>query len=557
MEAFITWRRHRDAWVTRNSRVHAMSDKPAKPSEGPGTTPGAQAKPAKPRSKAAEQVLDFVNANFSNVFSSTHWPYTLLFFVMALFIAILRFFEGSLLFALYVATSLVFTFFVLFVLASLDSSAPLVLEGPNFKKLLVFMVLFAISVGLTALAFYGSESFPVQYQLDTMLPILYMLLFFGWNVIQIFFIKKGFEAMSAKIEQKAFKGETSIEGKKDKGVAFLVLGIAVPAGMFVGIVALLFHDASSSGYLLWNDPLGQVIFIAWLAGMVILLAAASFNAAVLFKQTTKHETPSVFSSFVHMLFFVYILYRSYQFINALGNSFQDPNQANYWASDLLDACIMVLTLLLLFKGLGSKLSRASLFTRKNLPFMTFLFSSAVIMGNMVLVLGIQVGGATVQVPQAVVSTVNAFMMMAVAVIYYFLYLKRALAQRDQLEKDTYTLHEVQRLFVEYTDTLAGRFAMAKAGLRDELERFLLAHEIDVPAPDRGALAAQPGSQTPPATCNMPAAPAASATTTGAATAEKKSSEPAPSPALKREDKPVASKYPLEQPKKVDDDSEKK
>ncbi len=553
--------------LARHTRVHPMSDQPGRPPKAPGTAQGTKPKTtpgthgakealAKPRSKSAVALENWLNSNFSGVFSSTHWVYTLIFFIMAIFIAILRFFDGSLLFALYVATSLVFTFFILFVIASSDASAPLVVQGSNLKKLLLFLLLFGISVGISVLAFYGSENFPVQYQFETMLPVLYMLIFFGWNVIQIFFIKKGLEDISTKVEQKVFKGETSSAGKNDKGVAFLVLGILVPAGMLAGVIALLFYDDTSSGFLLWNHPIGQVVFIAWIAAMVLLIGASSFNALVLYRQTVKHETPSVFSSIVHMLFLVYILFRSYQFINAAGKSFQDPAQQMSWANDLLDACIMVLTLLLLFKGLGSKLSRASLFSKNNLPFMTFLFSTVVIMGNMVLILGINVGGSAVKMPQALVSAINGFMMMAVAVIYYFSYLKRALMQRNQLEKDNYSLHEVQKLFVEYTDTIAGRFATEKAGLRAELERFLLSHEIDVPT----------YSPEPPATPKTSGAALASPTPAtshgkkasffdGIASAE---TEPGPkSPAAPAEEKPVVSKYPLEQPKKVDDDGDTK
>jgi hypothetical protein len=488
--------------------------------------------------------------------------YTIIFFVMALFIAILgireikQTFPNVLLFALYVATSLVFTFLILFAISSADASAPLVVQGSNLKKLLLFLLIFGLSVGITVLAFYGSESFPVQYQFETMLPVLYMLIFFGWNVIQIFFIKKGIEDISVKVEQKAFKGETSSEGKKGKGAAFLLLGIIVPAGMLVGVIALLFYDETSSGNILWTHPIGQVVFIVWIAAMVLLLGTSSFNALVLYRQTVKHETPSVFSSLAHMLFLIYIFFRSYQFINALGKAFQNPSQSMSWANDLLDAVFMVLTLLLLFKGLGSKLSRASLFNKNNLPFMTFLFSTVVIMGNMVLVLGINVGGTTTQLPQAVVSAINGFMMMAVAMVYYFFYLKRALMQRDQLEKDNYTLHEVQKLFVEYTDTIAGKFAMEKAGLHSEMERFLLSNEIDVPT----------YSLEPPATPKTsgvaPASPAPAPSHRikagffdGIASAEK---EPgSKSPAATAEEKPVASKYPLEQPKKVDDDGDNK
>ncbi|MBN2153100.1 MAG: hypothetical protein JW839_16730 [Candidatus Lokiarchaeota archaeon] len=533
-----------------------MGDNPATTPGGPGSAPGAQGGPAKPRSKAAGQVLKFVNDNFSNVFSGTHWVYTLCFFATALFIAILRFFEGSLLFALYAATSLVFTFLILLAVASIDAAAPLVLEGPNFKKLLVFILLFGGSFGLTALAFYGSEGFPEQYRLETSLPVIYMLIFFGWNVIQIFFIKKGFEDFSAKVEQKSFQGGSSVESKKDKGVLFLVLGLATPVAMLVGVVALLFFDATSSGYLLWNHPLGQVVLIAWMVAMALLLGAASFNAMVLFRLTVKHETPSVFSSVSHMLFLIYILFRSYQFINALGKAFDDPNQSMSWANDLLDACIMVLTLLLLFKGLGSKLSRASLFNKNNLPFMTFMFSSAVIMGNMVLVLGIQFGGSTLVLPQALVSSANGLMMTAVAVVYYFLYLKRALMQRDQLEKDTYSLHEVQRLFVEYTDTIAGRFAAEKAGLRTEMERFLMAHEIDVPEYTPGELR---GITTGHAASSRPGRThgGKAGFFDGIDRAESLDEATKPSPEQDGEDKPVESKYPLEQPKKVDDEGDKR
>lgn len=531
-----------------------MTDNPATQPPTPGSPETASGASSKPRSKAAEQLLRFLNDNFSNVFSSTHWVYTLCFFTMALFIAVLRFVPGSLLLALYVATSLVFNFFLLFVFSSHDAMAPLVLKGTGMKKLLVFAIFFGISIGITALAFYASKGFPIQYQFDTMLPVVYMLIFFGWNFIQIFFIKKGFEDISAKVEQKIFKEETSLEGKKDKGIAFLLLGIAAPAGMLVGVIALLFYDADSAGYLLWNHPIGQVIFIGWMAGMVILLGASSFNALVLYKQTVKHETPSVFSSFIHMLFLVYILFRSYQFINGMGKAIQNLYQEMPWADNLLDAIIMVLTLLLLFKGLGSKLSRASFFNKSNLPFITFLFSTAVIMGNMVLILGIQVSGSTVQLPQPLVSAINGFIMMAVSMAYYFLHVKRALMARNQLEKDTYSMHEIQSLFLEFTDTIAGRYTMEKAGLHSEMERFLLAHEIEVP------------TYTPPAP-SSPRTSGAPETSTVAAQPRKAGKagffdgvdKPAPTqqPATPVDEKPVASKYPLEQPKKLDDDRDSK
>nr|MDO8110907.1 hypothetical protein [Candidatus Sigynarchaeota archaeon] len=541
-----------------------MSDQPVPPPGAASTPPEPAAAPPaasekkqkapKPASERTEKLMKFVNDNFSNVFSRSHWVYTIIFFIAALFIAILRWFNNSLPFAIYIATSLVFTFFILFVISTLDSAAPLVLEGTNFKKLIIFLVIFGISIGLAVLAILGTNNLPTQYQLITMLPAIYMLVFFGWNFIQIFFIKKGLEDVSLKVEKKAFSTATSTDDKKGKGTGFLVLGIAVPFAMLAGVIGLLFMDDNtgptrSSGYLLWDSTYGQLVLLAWLAGMFILLGVASFNASLLFKQTVKHGTPSVFSSFIHMFFFIYILFRSYQFINAAGKAFRGSGTVS-WANDLLDAVIMVITLLLLFKGLGSKLSRSSMFSQKNLPFASFLFATVVIMGNMVPILTINVESI-----QSIVSAGNAFMMMATAIIYYFLYLKRKLMQSDYLERDMYSLHEVQEMFAEYSDTLAGKFTMDKATIRTEMEKFLI--RKDIPAPR--ALGTVPSPAPAPllaaTTAASPAAPKPKPKKAGffSGLSKADSGDKAAEPASPAEDKPVESKYPIEQPKKVDED----
>ncbi len=549
-----------------------------------GEVVNANAAPAgKPVSPALVKLQEYLAKNFSNVFSETHWPYTLVFFIAAVFLAFLQFFKGvaTLTVGLFVATSFIITFGIFFALSNLKSLEPHIIKGATRKKLSIFLLVLAISMGITIIGFITSSILPPQYHFDIALPVAFIIVYFGWNFIQIFFIKNGLEIVSMKAEKRAFRNLATVESKRSSASTVVWLSIFAPFGMQIGILAFLLGGSTDTVANLWSNVVGQIVFMSWFGGTFFLLVIASLYILAIHRQTVKHDTPSVFAPLMHLLFYVYILFRGFGFINAMSKAIL--GQTTSFIDQVLDAILLVFTLLLLFKGLGSKLSKTSVFTLNNLPFIAYMFATVVIMGIMSLVLGISVGGSTVPIPQGLVSAINNLMMMSVAVIAYFLYLKRKLMQEDYLERDNYSAHEVSVLLGGFVDELTRRNpSVDKISTRAILDAYLLSKEL-VPAgtpgpviPPQAAVAPVP-VQTSPATVSPPVEkkagiafkplfPWQKAKVPGPGagkvheTAKDVTGQAPASPAPPADGQPgeataVESKYPVVPPKKIDDEKD--
>lgn len=448
---------------------------------------------SKSLSRFFKKLMDWVNVKFSNVFSASHWIYTILFFAGAVFLAILRFFSGSMNIGLFAATTLLFTFLLLFCFASINKTAPYILEGPIKRRAIMFVIFLAASLGLVILLWYELDylkTIPENYYLfqeDTtsgktmgMLTIIYIFVFFLWNVIQVYYLVKGIDGISSKAEAKIFGSNITPEQKLSRGMTWLVVGIVVPIGVQVVILLLLFLDNSGTAPMI-GDPqgLGQIIFAVWFGAICLMLVAASLNAFRLYKQTVKHDTPSVLLSFTHMIFIVYVLYRGYQFINSVGkyylNTTSSGSASDQYIDEAINTILLILALLLLFQGLGSKISKLSLFSRKNVPFFAYMLATVFIMGQVALLILLQ---GFKQSDTAIVSALNNMLMMAVSMIYYYIYLKRKLMQGEYLERDNYSSYEIQGMFNQYTSMLLNEFSsMDAAKVNDKLKEFLQAKEI--------------------------------------------------------------------------------
>ncbi|HME56688.1 MAG TPA: hypothetical protein VKM55_31090, partial [Candidatus Lokiarchaeia archaeon] len=391
-------------------------------------------KASKPRLGFFKRLMDWVNVKFSNIFSASHWIYTVIFFAGAVVLAICSArFSGALNVALYASTMLIFTFLLLFVFSSIKKIAPYILEGKLLRRVIMFIVFFAISLVLVIVLFYESDQIPPpnqKYHYENMLPVIYIIVFFAWNAIQIYFIVKGMDGIAVKVEAAIFVKGIPKEQKVSRGKIWLIVCIVIPPAVQAAIIALLLTN--NQGITAMNiDATGQLIFAVWFGAIIILLAAASLNAWRLYKQTLKHDTPSVLLSFLHMLFLVYILYRSYEFINSAGKVFQGLTGEMPASDQIIDMILIILALLLLFQGLGTKLGKVSLFSKNNVPFFAYLIATAFITGQVAILI-------VVPLPPPFVSTLSNLMMMVVAMIYYFVYLKHKLMDDNYLERDTFS-----------------------------------------------------------------------------------------------------------------------
>lgn len=512
-----------------------MSDGAAPPPGGEATAPG----PTKPG--PVQRILDLVNTQFANIFSETHWPYTVIFFVCAMFIAMLRFFPGpvTLLVGIFITVTLAISFGFMFAFSNIPRLATPITTGRPRRKVAMFGIFTGVATGTTVILFAAGEQLPPQYRPSLVLPVLFSIVFFAWNLIQIFFIARGLYAVSFKAEAAAFKGIDATGVKESKGRLVLVLAVVAPFAGLGGLVAAFLSGAVTSMNALVANPVGQLVFVAWLAAMILVIAVASLHATATFNATVKHETPSVVAPVVHLLFFTYILFRSYGFMNALSKALTSTEIS--FVDNLTDAAILVLTLLLLFKSLGSKLGKSSVFTKTNLPFITYAFVIVVVMGTMSLQLGITSGPVTIQLPQAWVNAINNLGMMAVAIVYYFLHVRHKLAQEGYLERDAYSAHEVEVLIDEFARQLATRHGLDPGAAAATAAAFMdgkgfQARTAGIPATPGEAPGATPARHAPPP---APAAPPAAGRDE-----EKEGRE-------EREEPPVGSKYPAILPRKID------
>ncbi|MFX0098677.1 MAG: hypothetical protein ACFFCS_03780 [Candidatus Hodarchaeota archaeon] len=431
-----------------------------------------------PRAKKQNKLLVFLNNNFGNIFSREHYLYTLTFFVAAIILAILQFFPTSvpLTVGLCISTSLLLTFVIMFVLSNLKGTEDYVIGRNLKKKALTLLILGLISVGLCVLFFLLSMDLPKLYRYDISLPWVFIIISFVWNAIQIFFIRKGLEDISLKIEKMSFNSGKDYEKKTSSANMFLVIGIIVPIVVQVLLLVYLFSNPGAILNNLIIDVFGQMILIGWIGGGSLVIALATFNIYIIHRMSIKHDTPSIFGPMLHMLFWVYILYRSYSFINSAGKTF--AIQDIPLGDQIIDALIMVLSLLLLFRGLGKKLSRVSLMSKKNIPFLAYSFALIVIMGKVALLIGVQTGTSFEKVPQALLSTILALLDIGVAILFYFIYIKKIMMYHNYLERDTYSVHEVAGLFNEYTDIIIEDMPrLDGVGVKQAMKDFLVRKEI--------------------------------------------------------------------------------
>ncbi|MBD3186016.1 hypothetical protein GF325_04225 [Candidatus Bathyarchaeota archaeon] len=452
---------------------------------------------SKPGSKKLKnKLLDYFNDNFSNVLSNEHWMYTVIFVLGAFVLAILSLFQGNvavLTVATFISTILAFTFGILFVLSNMDSFREKILHASIKKRAIWLLISSGIATGIFISIYIPSLSLPDDFRLEIILPISYMLVFFGWNFIQIFFIRKGMETISTKVENWAFQHAKNEKEETSRSYPFLIIGIFAPVAFFVTIVIIFFiYPAGTIASLLAN-PFGIIVLSLWMLGIGLLLTVASLNLFATHRMTIQHGTPTIFGSLLHMFFWIYVVYRSYSFISATNNFFAGVDALSN-LDKFIDILLMLASLFLLFKGLGNKLKRSSFFNKDNLPFIAYVFALIVVMGRISLVLGIPSSGVITPLSQSLVAAMNNLLMMSVAIVFYFLYFKPKLEELNYVEKDTYTLHEVNELLDDFRRRMVHVGHISGEQGRSTLQEFLKDHELVLPEDEETGDGMRPARQ---------------------------------------------------------------
>jgi len=333
------------------------------------------------------------------------------------------------------------------------------------KKIFAFLLIFLVSFIIIIIYFSIGSSNQLQIQFlgwDLALPVLFVVIYFGWNIIQIFFIKTGFEEISTAIDDKLIKMDRTSTKTKSLNVLFLVLAIIIPVLMQIGtfIGYLSYFQPQNSGDP--QDPLYW--YVGWNIIMFFIIALLSFRLIYLFIQSKKKNAPNIFSSIFYLLIWIIIWFRSFSFVNnfrTVSSAIEVDIFRNF-----MDILLLIITAVIVLRGLGNKVYKYRIFTPNNLPFFLFSFAILYIEGQVIMITG---AGAITSIYNDFkqVSLANNFIVLIVIVIFYWWYAKYSLEQKDFIFKNYFKPREIFTIMKDFKDYLEVQNLIEKEKLTEQ------------------------------------------------------------------------------------------
>jgi hypothetical protein len=334
----------------------------------------------------------------------------------------------------------------------------------NIKKVVIFVIVFGICSLLVLTYFqYGSSSqlFIQFLGWDIILPYLCIIIYFGWNLVQIFFIRKVFENIATKGDEKAIRNASNSE--RNKVICYIFLGI----GLFLPI---LFQIITYFGLISYFEPQSPW-FNGWNICMYVVIALTSYRLIILFMKSIRNETPNVFSSIFYIFIWFYLWYRSFSFIWSFRSVTTVPVGLDIFRV-ITDILLMILTAFMVLKGLGDKLYRFKIFNQNNLPFFLFTFTILYFEGQIIMIMGAGSIPGT-YTSQSQINLVNNFLIILITLIFYWWYSEFILEKKNFIFKRNFNQEEVIILMKEFKDYLESTGALELGKISDfEFREFL-------------------------------------------------------------------------------------
>ena len=436
------------------------------------------------------KITDRISKLFHKIFEPSHIFYTITFFIIVILISLLGFIAnpiiGNVLLFIASTFSLTFIFLTIFgVVPNLKSY----LFSPDKKfdrrKILSLTIAFIISTVITAsyYIFTSLPEFPIQFlRWDYVLPYLFVAIYFGWNVIQIFFIRVGFEQYSIKVDNWVLKDKEDFKQNQFLSSIFLILALAVPVliqiGTFFGFIDYFEADPGNI-----FDPL--LWFNGWNIAMFVVIVIISWRLITIYIKSQRNQTPNVFSSIFYILIWIIIWYRSFSFIN----SFRSVAQAGGidFFRILMDILLMIFTTIMVLKGLGTKVSRFRILNEDNLAFLLFAFTILYIEGQIVMITG--AGALTGSfTDRNQISMLNNFLILVVTISFYWWYSEYTLERKNLILRKAFKPEEVIVVVRDFKEYLINTGALDSNRISDdEFQNFLKQKKLNIKESDKPKL----------------------------------------------------------------------
>jgi hypothetical protein len=424
------------------------------------------------------KIGDKLDRYFHKIFNPSHIAYTIFFFIEVLAL-ILFFFLGATSLGnvgLYLATTFSLSFIVLMFLGiNSKFDRYLFTKSLDQHKVLIFVGSLGISALIVLLYFlFGSSTqIPIQFLgWDYILPGFFIVLYFGWNMAQIFFLRTSFVNISESLDNKVLS-RTESHRNKIFSVVFLILALAVPVlsqlGTYFSFIS--YFEPQPPGYSL--EPLWW--FNGWNIAMYVIIFVISYRLIFLYIKSMKNDTYNVFSSIFFILVWIIIWYRSFSFINSFRSVTQAVGIDAFRA--VIDVLLMIFTAILVIRGLGNKTFRFKIFNSNNLAFFLFAFTLIYIEGQIVMITGAgSISGTYTSRSQ--VNLTNNFIVLLITIVFYWVFSQYILEKKGLIVKKLFKQEEVIQIVSDFKNYLINSGALESNKIDDwEFQNYLRSKKL--------------------------------------------------------------------------------
>jgi len=408
---------------------------------------------------------------FHKIFSPSHIAYTIFFFIEVLILIVFYFLGSTTLgnVGLFLATVFSLSFILLmFIGVSSKFESYLFSKSLDQHKTVIFIATLSVSFVIILLYFLfgGSTQIPIQFiGWDYILPGFYIIVYFGWNLAQIFFLKTSFEDIAFKANDKILTDSNSNRNKYFS-IIFLILAISIAIltqlGTYFTFVPFFEPQSPTDSSLLW--------FNGWNIAMYIVIFFISYRLVFLNIKSIKNNTPNIFSSIFFVLVYLIIWYRSFSFINSFRSVSSALGIDAFRA--FIDILLMIFTAILVIRGLGSRTFKFRIFNPNNLAFFLFAFTLIYIEGQIVMITGAgSISGTYTNRSQ--VNLVNNFAVLLITIIFYWVYSEYTLKKNGLILKHMFNQKEVIEIVSDFKSYLINSGALDSEKINDrEFQNFL-------------------------------------------------------------------------------------
>ncbi len=456
-----------------------------------------------------QKTSEMIEAQFVKVFNKEILPYTIIFIIGALALGILPtipFRDGP--FTLlgskeinnlqqFLILSIAFTYIVSYGTLFLISRNQKIHEVLFVKGATVKIVItFAIMILWGGIQFF--YWFVVDPAVENQLPFLTFqeligfllaLVFFGWNAIQIIYVKRSIEKSAITREAKfQIKSEENRTKASKMQVFWNIFHLLLPFLLHVAFVigylfldVYIFHKFTGSetdafyysdwfadvrtvtynsgfeaflfGYIpyFWTLDGGMQFYLIWTFVVLALIIFTTFHQSKLYKQCRKNDTQNLFSGAFYMLFWIFLYLKLYSLMSTgVGIDWGTSGALDQVETDLfntiltwiIDILLMLITIINMVRVFGQKIQKeiGSKVTEQNLVLILFLLVASYWGGQMSLISG--------GYSSAGLNVASGLLVIIVYIIYYYWYSGWILERRGFIRKKNYTRSEVKGLIID-------------------------------------------------------------------------------------------------------------